>query len=292
MRALWLFAPGFIRAGLVQHDGSSTAADCDPAVACSAVGTCETGGTGGKYLLTTNCYVATVAAACTSATACDVNGCYQDTAATPSNDGVIVTDGASVHSCLAGSVSTTAGVACVAGIKCDTTSGCYVATNSVENIGTLAGASTPWTCTVTVEDKCLSCQFAGVASSEENALSMLSGVDKDRVAIAGTQLQPCLHGSFSSQFNEAVMNQEISLLSDTTDSNCVAKFFLYEAKDIKRWVYGVERSTSSGAVSASQVMIYDCVSWRPYTTCYFFQLFFLSNLVDIVLVDIKISKNS
>ena len=37
------------------------------------------------------------------------------------------------------------------------------------------------------------------------------------------------------------------------ESNCVAKFFLYHAKDIDRWVYGVERSTSSGAVSKSQV---------------------------------------
>ena len=36
-------------------------------------------------------------------------------------------------------------------------------------------------------------------------------------------------------------------------SNCVAKFFLYHAKDIDRWVYGVERTTSSGAVSKSQV---------------------------------------
>jgi len=113
------------------------------------------------------------------------------------------------------------------------------------------------------DDACMICEFVGVADSEESAQSMMevttgspTGTPALRAATnlgstAVDDLNPCLHGSRSKGFDEAVASGAI--VKDQTSTNCVSKFFIYHAKDINRYVYGVIREASSSAVTASQV---------------------------------------
>ena len=86
------------------------------------------------------------------------------------------------------------------------------------------------------------------------------------------EFSPCIlgvNGATKAIFDAAVTNGDIKIVktadeaadtrpstTDTTASNCVAKFFLYEARDIKRWVYGVERSYGSGSITAPGSQVY------------------------------------
>ena len=85
-------------------------------------------------------------------------------------------------------------------------------------------------------------------------------------ASGSPEFSPCIlgaNGATKTIFDAAVANGDIKIVktadesadsrtstTDTTATNCVAKFFLYEARDIKRWVYGVERSYGSGSITA------------------------------------------
>merc|ERR1719379_2304070 len=103
-------------------------------------------------------------------------------------------------------------------------------------------------------DDCFVCEYAGVAKSEEQALLMLSGSDKDTGAedtTANLEFNPCILGKAKATadvFDAAVTNGDIKIYTsdtaeqndatkifDSTATNCIAKFFLYEARDIKRW---------------------------------------------------------
>ena len=67
-----------------------------------------------------------------------------------------------------------------------------------------------------------------------------------------------------------------SLFTTTTDSYCVAQFFIYYAEDLTRWVYGINRYGSSSSVAAGLVDLpqYDGV-----------KAFQLGDTIEVVLSD-------
>ena len=105
-------------------------------------------------------------------------------------------------------------------------------------------------------DQCMLCEYVGVASSEENAIAMLEG---SATVIDGTSdvadvLIPCAVGSRSSAFDEAITADFIKL--DTQNSEyCTAQFFIYHAKDINRFIYGVLRGVSNSMRPDSQIQL-------------------------------------
>ena len=99
----------------------------------------------------------------------------------------------------------------------------------------------------------MKCEFVGVASSDTIAEDMLAtGVIDSDPTVSGVQdyKNPCIHGSRSIGFDEAVKSGMI-VLEDA--NHCAAKFFIYHAKDINRYVYGVIRDVSSSDITSSQV---------------------------------------
>ena len=82
-------------------------------------------------------------------------------------------------------------------------------------------------------DTCLICEFVGIAASQADAIAMFQGVDEK------IQLEPCLHGTNSSEFDAAVAIG--SVVENTVEKYCVTKVFMFEAKDISKWVYGIVR---------------------------------------------------
>ena len=105
-------------------------------------------------------------------------------------------------------------------------------------------------------DQCMICEYVGVASSEENAIAMLEG---SAVVIDGTTdvtdvLIPCAVGSRSNAFDEAIAADFIKLDNQNSEY-CTAKFFIYHAKDINRFVYGVIRSVANSKRPDSQIQL-------------------------------------
>ena len=96
----------------------------------------------------------------------------------------------------------------------------------------------------------MKCEFVGVASSVSLAETMLADGDGTSVTNVVDGKNPCIHGSRSAGFDEAVKSGAIVLESA---NHCAAKFFIYHAKDINRYVYGVIREVSSSDITASQV---------------------------------------
>ena len=94
------------------------------------------------------------------------------------------------------------------------------------------------------------CEFVGVASSSTIAETMLADGDTTSITDVNDGLNPCIHGSRSAGFDEAVKSGAVVL---TAGNHCAAKFFIYHAKDINRYVYGVTREVSSSDITASQV---------------------------------------
>ena len=105
-------------------------------------------------------------------------------------------------------------------------------------------------------DQCMLCEYVGVASTEENAIAMLEG---SATVIDGTSdvtdvLIPCAVGSRSSGFDEAIVADFIKL--DTQNSEyCTAQFFIYHAKDINRFIYGVLRGVSNSLRQDSLIQL-------------------------------------
>lgn len=97
---------------------------------------------------------------------------------------------------------------------------------------------------------CMKCEFVGVASSATIAETMLADGDATSVTDVIDGKNPCIHGSRSKGFDEAVKSGAIVL---EAGNHCAAKFFVYHAKDINRYVYGVTREVSSSDITASQV---------------------------------------
>ena len=96
----------------------------------------------------------------------------------------------------------------------------------------------------------MKCEFVGVASSVTLAEFMLADGDATSVTNVIDGKNPCIHGSRSKGFDEAVKSGAIVLESA---NHCAAKFFIYHAKDINRYVYGVIRDVSSSDITSSQV---------------------------------------
>ena len=107
-----------------------------------------------------------------------------------------------------------------------------------------------------VTDQCMICEYVGVASSEENAIAMLEGSATliDGTTDATDVLIPCAVGSRSSAFDEAVVADFIKL-DNQNSQYCTAKFFIYHAKDINRFVYGVLREVSNSMRPESQIQL-------------------------------------
>ena len=103
-------------------------------------------------------------------------------------------------------------------------------------------------------DQCMICEYVGVASSEENAIAMLEGsaeVIDGTTDVTDVRI-PCAVGSRSNAFDEALAADFIQLDNQNSEY-CTAKFFIYHAKDINRFVYGVIRSVSDSKRPDSQI---------------------------------------
>ena len=83
------------------------------------------------------------------------------------------------------------------------------------------------------------------------------GFDKANAFASASFTTAVTNGDIKIYTSDTTEQNDATKIFDSTATNCIAKFFLYEARDIKRWVYGVERTYGSGSITApgSQVRI-------------------------------------
>ena len=118
------------------------------------------------------------------------------------------------------------------------------------------------------DNLCIICEFIGFAETEALAQNVLSALNDDGSDGANND-DYCINGRSKNTGTDSVPNY-VETIGSTSYTYCVAQFFIYYAKDMKKFVYGVKRYGSTANVNGGLIDLegYDGIKAYQYSLLY------------------------